>query len=222
MSLSITAPQKSRSPHELSRRQWLVLLAPIALIATTYPVFRASETAFGDAVGGQLAWFVGMSFYWTLWGLLFTVWLLGRRTALALTRPQPPTPTTVAHVVFIVVMAGAVRFLVPGMAYEKATTGAAVLLAISPFANGLFEELLWRGAFFVSFPHNTWLGVVWPSVWFGLWHLVPGSLSADGPHLAMVVGPTLMGIYLAHVTRKTGTIWWAILAHSIGGLVMIS
>ncbi len=57
---------------------------------------------------------------------------------------------------------------------------------------------------------------------FGLWHLVPGSISGEGPHIAMVIGPFFMGLYLAWLSKKTGTIWWAILAHTIGGLVMIS
>ena len=214
-------PRPSSKPR-LNRRQWLLLLAPMGLIATTYPAFRISAAIVGDAVGGWLAWFIGMSFYWTLWGALFTMWFLGRRVALDVARPRPPTPEALGHVAFVVVMAAAVRFLVPGMAYDKATTGAIALLAVSPFANGLFEELLWRGAYFVVFPRNTWLGVVWPSIWFGLWHLVPESISEGGPQLAMVVGPTLMGLYLAFVTRRTGTIWWAILAHTIGGFVMIS
>lgn len=224
MSLSVSTshgPRPSNKPR-LDRRQWLLLLSPIGLIATTYPVFMILSATVGDAVGGRLAWFIGMSFYWALWGVLFTRWLLGRRTAVGLARPRPPNPAALGHVAFVVAMAGAVRLFVPEMAYDEATTGAVVLLAISPLANGLFEELLWRGAYFVAFPRNAWLGVVWPSVWFGLWHLVPGSISEGGPQLTMVVGPTLMGLYLAFVTRRTGTIWWAILAHTIGGFVMIS
>ena len=205
-----------------TRRRLLVALAPVALISGSYPVFQLADTGLENAVGGRLAWFIGMSFYWAVWGFGFSVLILGRRRSLELIRPRRATPWTVGHVAFLIAMAAAVRFVVPGMAYDKATTGAAVLLAISPFANGVFEELFWRGVFLVTFPDNTWLRVVWPSVMFGLWHLVPTSISDGGPQLAMVIGPTLMGLYLAWLSKRTGTIWWAVLAHTFGGLVMIS
>ena len=214
--------KKDRIESRTAHRRPLVALAPLALIVSTYPVFQLADAVIEDAIGGRLAWFIGMSVYWAVWGFGFSVLLLGRRRTLDLIRPRRATPEAIGHVAFLVAMAAAVRFLVPGMAYEKATTGAVVLLAISPFANGLFEELFWRGVFLVTFPGNIWLRVVWPSVMFGLWHLVPTSISAGGPQLSMVIGPTLMGLYLAWLSNKTGTIWWAILAHTLGGLVMIA
>lgn len=223
---SMTAPSPElrvpRGKRRLDGRQWLVLIAPMALMAVTYPVFRLADAMFGGAVGGQLAWFAGMTFYWVVWGGAFSRWVLGRRRALELIRPRRPTTTLTAHVAFVVAMAAAVRFLVPGTAYDKPTAGVVLLLVISTFANGLFEELLWRGVYLDVFPRSRWLRVMWPSVWFGLWHLVPGSISADGPHVAMVIGPVLMGLYLAFLAKKTGSVWWPILAHTLGGLVMIS
>jgi membrane protease YdiL (CAAX protease family) len=195
---------------------------PIALMAVTYPVFQLTERLLGDAVGGQLAWFAGMSFYWFVWGGVFSCWVLGRARVWELIRPRRPTATLVALVAFLIAMAAAVRFLVPGMGYPDATTGALILLGISTLGNGVFEELLWRGVFFHVFPHRRWLRVMWPSVWFGLWHLVPGSIAAGGPQIAMVIGPVFMGLYLALLTKRTGSVWWAIVAHALGGLVMIS
>ena len=214
--------EPTHSESQATRHRPLVALAPVALLAVTYPAFRGADAVFGDAVGGQLAWFVGMSVYWAVWGLAFSVWVLGRRRTWDLIRPRRATPQALGHVALFTALAAAVRFLVPGMEYTKATTGAAVLLAISPFANGVFEELFWRGVFLATFSGNLWLRVVWPSVMFGLWHLVPASISPEGPHVAMVIGPTLMGLYLAWLSKRTGTIWWAILAHTLGGLVMIS
>jgi membrane protease YdiL (CAAX protease family) len=185
-------------------------------------VFQLSDALFGDAGGGQLAWFVGMSIYWVFWGGVFSRLLLGRKRVWELIRPRQPTWTLSGYVAFLVAMAAAVRFFVPGMGYDKPTVGAAVLLAISPFANGLFEELLWRGVYLDVFPHHFWLRVIWPSVWFGLWHLVPGSISPEGPQIAMVIGPFFMGLILAFLARKTDSVWWPMLAHALGGLVMIS
>jgi membrane protease YdiL (CAAX protease family) len=191
-------------------------------MASTYPVFQLADSLVGDAVGGQLAWFIGMTFYWLVWGGLFSVRILGRKRASQLVRPLRPTWGNIAHVSFFIAMAAVVRFSVPGMAYEKATIGAVILLAISPFANGLFEELLWRGVYLRMFPDKLWLRAVVPSIWFGLWHLVPGSISADGPHIGMVVGPFFMGLYLAFLAKRTDSVWWPMVAHALGGLVMIS
>lgn len=216
------ASETRRSSEQSARPRSLIALAPLALVATTFPVFHILDAVLGDAVGGRLSWFVGMSVYWAVWGCAFSVWVLGRRQTWELVRPRRVTWQTLGHVGFMVAMATAVRFLIPGMEYTKATTGAALLLAISPFANGVFEELLWRGVFLVTFPSNVWLRVVWPSVMFGLWHLVPTSISPGGSQVTMVIGPTLMGLYLAWLSKRTGTIWWAVLAHTLGGLVMIS
>lgn len=214
--------ERPRALSEPSVTGWMVLLAPVALVASTYPVFQLAKLLLDDAVGGQLAWFVGMSFYWLAWGAAFSLWILGPRRVWELARPRRATPGLVSLVAFLVVMAVAVRFLVPGMGYPDATAGALALLVISTFANGFFEELFWRGVFYQTFRHSRLLRVIWPSIWFGLWHLVPGSISAGGIGVGMVIGPVFMGLYLAYLTTRTGTIWWAILAHAIGGLVMIS
>lgn len=203
-------------------RARIALAAPIVLIASTYPVFQVADSIVDDAVGGRLAWFVGMAVYWVIWGGFFSVWILGARRAWELIRPQRPSWSTMGHVAFVIAMAAVVRFTVPGMDYDKATVGAAVLLLISPFANGVCEELLWRGVFLDVFPDNLWLRAIVPSIWFGLWHLVPGSIDPAGPHIGMVIGPIFMGLYLAFLSKRTGTIWWAILAHALGGLVMIT
>jgi hypothetical protein len=31
-----------------------------------------------------------------------------------------------------------------------------------------------------------------------------------------------MGFYLAFLAKRTGTIWWTIVAHTIGGMIMIA
>lgn len=215
-----SAPRERRGSG--GRLTFLVGFAPVALIISTLPVFFVADAVFGDAAGGHLAWFVGMTFYWLTWGALFPLWVLGPTRIRELIRPRRPTPQLAGHVAFVVAMAAAVRWLVPGMAYDKPTLAITALLAVSPFANGLFEELLWRGVYLDSFPESRWWRVVWPSIWFGLWHLVPGSISADGPQVAMVIGPVLMGLYFAYLSKKTDSIWWPMLAHALGGLVMIS
>jgi hypothetical protein len=36
-----------------------------------------------------------------------------------------------------------------------------------------------------------------------------------------MIGAGLMGFYLSFLANRTGTIWWTIIAHAIGGFIMI-
>ena len=71
------------------------------------------------------------------------------------------------------------------------------------------------------FPDSIFFRIVWSSIWFGLWHFAPGSVSSTGNALGLVIGSGLMGLYLSLMARRTGTIWWGIVAHALGGFIMI-
>jgi membrane protease YdiL (CAAX protease family) len=187
-------------------------------MGTMYPAFRLTEALFGEAVHGYLGWFLGLVVYWVVWGAGFPLWVMGARGIRELIRPRRPTLQLIALVAFPLAMAAVFRFLVPGMGYEKPSAGVVLLLLSTAIGNGVFEELLWRGVYLHLFPESTLYGVVWPSLWFGLWHLIP----TNAENLGMVIGPILFGVYLAFLTRRTGGVWWPILAHVLGGLVMLS
>ena len=40
--------------------------------------------------------------------------------------------------------------------------------------------------------------------------------------VGLMVGSGLMGLYLTYLTKKTNTLWWSIVAHSLGGMIMIA
>lgn len=107
------------------------------------------------------------------------------------------------------------------MAYKNPSVWIFLLLVSTNLGNGLFEEVLWRGTYMQLFPNSPFHRIVWPSIWFGLWHYVPGSVSPNGNVLPLMVGSALMGFYLSCLAKRTGTIWWAILAHAIGGFIMV-
>ena len=39
--------------------------------------------------------------------------------------------------------------------------------------------------------------------------------------LGLMIGSGLMGFYLSYLAKRTDTIWWTIVMHTIGGFVMI-
>jgi hypothetical protein len=46
-------------------------------------------------------------------------------------------------------------------------------------------------------------------------------VSDNSNTLALIIGAGLFGFLLAFPAKKSGTIWWGILAHLLGGLVMV-
>jgi len=96
-----------------------------------------------------------------------------------------------------------------------------LLLLSTTFGNGFFEEVLWRGVYMKLFPGSLMFRIVWPSIWFALWHYAPGSVSSNGNIMALVIGAAFFGFYLSFLAKKTDTIWWCIVTHILGGIIMI-
>lgn len=213
------APRRDRPA--LTGRQRAAVVAPLLLMGMMYPIFLALDAAFGDYLDGYLGWYLGLATYWIFWGGFIAVRMIGRSRARELLRPRRPTIQILLLIALPVVMAGAVRLL-PGMGYEKHTIGVLLLVLSTTVGNGFFEELFWRGVYLELFRQRFFFRVVWPSVWFGLWHLIPVSVSNGESLLPMVMGPLFFGFYLAFLARRTDSVWWPFVTHLVGGLVMIS
>jgi membrane protease YdiL (CAAX protease family) len=207
----------------LSRKQRIAIVAPLVLMAMMYPVFRLLDSVLGDRLDGYLGWYLGLVAYWIVWGAGFSLWILGWSRIKQLIRPRRPTIPVILLVAFPVLMAAAV-LLIPGMGYEKQSIGILLLLGSTTIGNGLFEETLWRGIYLELFREQRFWRVGWAGVWFGLWHMIPVSINsgAFAEVIPMVIGSMFFGFYLAFLAKKTDSVWWPMVAHLLGGLVMVS
>jgi membrane protease YdiL (CAAX protease family) len=186
-----------------------------------YPIFQLLAVSIEN---DRIAWYFGLATYWLVWGLCFPVVMLGIDNIKELIKAKKPTKK-VLLLLSIPIIGAIVAKLVPGMgSYEKESILIGFLLVSSAFGNGFFEELLWRGVYFKLFPTNIFYRMIWPAIFFGLWHYIPVSINNDelSGLIGMIVGPMMMGLYLAYLTKKTNTLWWAIVAHTIGGIIMVS
>ena len=206
-----------------TNKQRIAIVAPLVLMATMYPVFRLLDSAFGDRLDGYLGWYLGLVAYWIVWGAGFSLWILGWSRIRRLIRPRRPTLRLIPLIAFPVFMA-AVVLLIPGMGYHKQSIGILLLLCSTTVGNGLFEETLWRGVYLELFGHERSWRVGWASVWFGLWHMIPVSINAESfvEIIPMVVGSMFFGFYLAFLAKKTDSVWWPMVTHVLGGIVMVS
>lgn len=221
--MDATALRVGRAGSSLTRKQRIAIGAPPVLMATMYPVFRFFDAAAGDRLDGYLGWFLGLATYWIIWGAGFSLWMLGSGNIRRLLRPRRPTARVLGLIAFPVVMAGVV-LLIPGMEYESLSGAVLVLLLSTTVGNGVFEETLWRGVYLELFRDRRFWRVGWASLWFGLWHVIPVSVNAETliEVLPMVAGSMLFGFYLAFLAGKTDSVWWPMVAHLLGGIVMVT
>jgi membrane protease YdiL (CAAX protease family) len=80
--------------------------------------------------------------------------------------------------------------------------------------NTMAEELLWRGVYISLWPHNPWLGWVWPAFGFGAWHFAPqiihpAAMSAP----VFVVASTALGLSWGWVAWRTRSLRWVSVSH---------
>jgi membrane protease YdiL (CAAX protease family) len=202
----------------MNRKQRISIISPLMLIGVMYAIFHVLAGAFKG--NWRIAWYLGLVIYWLVWGGVFSWLMIGKESIQRIIRPQKLNTKVFFLVLFPLLMAGLYR-LIPGMEYEKPSLWVFLLLVSTNFGNGFFEEVLWRGVYMELFPDNILFRIMWPSIWFALWHYVPGSLSPDGNVLGLIIGSGLLGFYLSFLAKKTGTIWWTIVAHTIGGFIMI-
>jgi membrane protease YdiL (CAAX protease family) len=203
----------------MSNRQRLAILAPLVLVGVMIPVFRILAGVFGEE-NWRIGWYLGLVIYWLIWGAAFPLWIVGRESIAKMIRPQRLS-VRVLLLVLVPLIGASLYRLVPGMEYQKPSVWMLLLLLSTSFGNGFFEEVLWRGVYMELFPDRNLFRIVWPSIWFALWHYAPGSIAPDGNALGLIIGSGLMGFYLSFLAKKTGTIWWTIVAHTLGAIIMI-
>ena len=202
--------------ENVNNKQRIVIISPVLIIASMYPVFHLLAGALGETLG----WYLGLITYWIIWGAVFPILIIGRDRIKSIVKPQKPDIKALILVLLLLVLAATFRYI-SGMEYSKPHVWIFIMLVSTNFGNGFFEEVLWRGLYMELFPNNLILRIVWPSIWFGLWHYAPGSVSSTGNAAGLMIGAGLMGFYLSFLAQKTGTIWWSILAHTIGGFIVI-
>jgi len=200
----------------MNNKQKIAIIAPLILIGMMYPIFQVLSGVFEERIG----WYIGLVLYWLIWGAAFSRFMIGKESIRKIIRPQKLNIKIFFLVLFPLLMAALYKFI-PGMEYEKPSIWIFLLLLSTSFGNGFFEEVLWRGVYMRLFPDSIVFRILWPSIWFALWHYVPGSVSSNGNVIGLMVGSGLMGFYLSFLAKKTETIWWTIIAHTLGGIIMI-
>jgi membrane protease YdiL (CAAX protease family) len=199
----------------MNPKQKIAIIVPPILVTVMYPVFQSLAGVMND----RIAWYLGLMIYWIIWGAVFPLFIIGKEEIKTLIQPKKPDLKILLFIAIPLLGALAGRFML-GMEYEKESVWIFLLLLSTAFGNGFFEEVLWRGVYVRLFPDHIFYRMIWPSVWFALWHYAPGSV-LSGNVAGLMIGAGVMGLYLSYLTKRMKTVWWAIVVHTVGGIIMV-
>lgn len=204
----------------MNRKQTFAILSPTLVLISMYPIFRILSVQFHDH--WRIAWLLGLMIYWLLWGFIYSLLAIGKKSISSLIKPQKLKFSILLLVLFPLSMTLIFKFIPGGVNYEKTAPWILPILLFSAFGNGIFEEIYWRGVFMKLFPKNLLFRIFWPSIWFGLWHYIPGSLNPDSSHvIGLMIGAVFLGFYSSFIAWRTNTLLWSILIHVLGGIIVV-
>ena len=164
--------------------------------------------------------------YDLVWCILVPLIILGKKGFLALFSERKPlfsrenwlpaallvTTTVVAAVMYWDTIA------------NIGSTPVALILVGVPvtIVNSTGEEILWRGVYARAFPNRPFLGLIYPSIGFALWHISPQLvMPAEGSVFPFVISTFFLGLVYGWAAYRTGSARWTALSHSLNGILTL-
>jgi len=174
-------------------------------------------------LGADAGYLLGFGFYWLFWCLLVPRALLGKAEFASILRDRAPLfnrPNWLAALLWLAVTLIAVLMY----AREFLHAPLSMILLAVPLAalNGFCEEILWRGLYVRLFPRNPWLGILYPSLGFALWHLAPQVIFPAENVIGFVVSTFFLALSYGCIAWRTGSAKWTAISHSLSGILALS
>ncbi len=198
----------------MNKKQKIAIFALPVLVVSMYAIFHSAARILGK----ELAWFIGFLVYWPIWCLSFPLWIIGKKHFRELFRHQRLNKQSFLLLIIPLMMALVGRFI---LEYSQVNLWERFVLILYAFANGSLEEILWRGVYIKLFPNKNLWGIVWPTLWFSIWHYAPGSLSIGSNPFILMAGAAVFGFCWSWLAMKTKTIRWSMISHTLAALVRV-
>lgn len=199
--------------NKLSKKQIILVILPLVLIISTYITF----SSLGKILNLKLAYFISFMIYWIFWCCIIPLLILGveefkdifKKVHNPFGKPS---------------WCGILLLLLPPIlaltAFVKRLPDSNFLIIIGSLAiavvNATGEEILWRGAYIKNFSNSIFLGYLYPSLGFALWHISPQTIfpsNMPGGIYSYVVGALFLGLCWGWVSWKSKSIRWTIYSH---------
>lgn len=196
------------------QQQLIRFIVPPLIVLSNILIFQLCKFLWG-ATGGYL---VGFCCYWIGWCLLFSFWFIGFKNVKNLYHLERGFITKRLWIIIpLLLIFPIVTFLVSFFPYISKAGISIILLALF-FAviNGTLEELLWRGALIAAYPTRKWVGYIYPTLFFGAWHIAPELILPNplsGGPLSFIGGALVMGFAWGWIAWRSHSILLTTIAH---------
>lgn len=199
---------------ELTKKQIVMLAAAPLLVISTIAAFQVCTSNYGKTTG----YILGFCFYWLIWCLILPMLIVGTSNIKNLYKIKAPAfgkPAilNIVLTIFPFILTGTVVF---SRIADKINANVIVYALIFALINGSMEELFWRGTFNAVFENNIWLSYIYPTIFFGAWHIalyLVKDISYQGGFLSLVGGATIMGFAWGWAAWRSNTITFTTAAH---------
>lgn len=197
----------------LSRAQVILLVAPPILVITTYFTYKRLAARLGPERG----YLGGFLFYWIVWCFLLSLLTVGPEGLREMFKPPHPQfgePTWLGLILLLGPVVASFFVTMFPARVKAATLAILVVSALFAIINGTMEEVLWRGTYIIAFQGNWLWGYLYPSVWFGLWHISPQVVfPSEGGVWRFALMAILLGLAFGWVAMRSGSIRSPVAAH---------
>jgi membrane protease YdiL (CAAX protease family) len=195
---------------ELSPAKRTAALVVVPAVAAS---MRLAFPALATRLGRRRGYFVAFLCYWLGWCLLVPLWVLGPARLRRLFPGRRPAGRE-----WLALAAPPALGFVAAFPRQVRRADVATLVGSAALAvvNATAEEVLWRGVYRDAFPDDRRLGLWYPAVGFGLWHVAPQAVFPNprpGGAASLVAVAGLVGLLYGWVARRTGGIGWTTVSH---------
>lgn len=215
MATSFAGAMNRMTPYGESGRRWILILSPIGVVALCHAVQRVAGLALG-----AWAWIPTMVVFWSV-----IAWLIawsGRDNPLKTWLRRPRGGWVWSGLSVVVGLLSLREFL---FGWPTLQSPSMVLLWLGcGLINPWFEESYWRGALIDATSNWAWgSGVVYSTVFFAFSHpLIWGVHSVALRHPKALVGLSLVGAVWGMTYRRTASLQWTIVGHTLANLLGLS
>lgn len=200
-------------------KQYILLILPFLLLPITFWAFNFLS----NWLGKERGYLLGFLFYWTVWCLFVPLLILGTQDFLSLfvdVTPLLSLPNWLVAVLWAFITL--VTILIYHRDFLRASRTLILIAIPAATINGICEEVLWRGLYVRIFPENFWLAILFPSIGFAFWHLVPLSIFSVENKWSFVLSTFLLGLAYGFIAYSTGSAKWTAVSHILSGILALS
>ncbi|HBD94748.1 MAG: hypothetical protein A2015_01565 [Spirochaetes bacterium GWF1_31_7] len=195
-----------------------ILAIPVFLILIMSFIFRYVSVKYGVTV----AILLGFLIYQIIWCMVIPLSILQKQALFSIFIQKEKLFTyknTLYIVLLLLPIVGAIPLFILNISkYPFYLFFIGLPLTI---ANGISEEILWRGLF-IKTQKNFFLKVVYPAILFSIWHICPQLVYIDKPFSEIVLFSAVtlpLGFAYSLVAAEFDSIRYTSLSHAISGIL---